>query len=284
MKMSKWLLFFSFAALAACNLEQEIDIDLPEYESRPVVEAYLEPGQPFRLLLTRSAAYFDPLPTVDNFLGELLLSGAEVEIVHNGATYTLNNQLSLDPQTQKIYNYIAGGGARVPEDSSLPFELFIRLPDGRTITGQTALLPPVAIDSLVVEFPETDTLARVLTYFTDDPNQDNYYRYMLQLNALDSLPEQDFVSDDRLLSPGDSTIAFGTGFNYEVGDTLFTTLYHISEDYATFLESVSGAAAANGNPFGQPSPVISNLGGDAGALGIFTGLAKTQRMDIIEEP
>jgi hypothetical protein len=141
----------------------------------------------------------------------------------------------------------------------------------------------VEIDSVVIEFPETgnpgDTLARALTYFTDNPNTDNFYRRMLQLNSLDSLPEQDFVTDDRLVE--DSTIAFGTGFNYKVGDTLITTLYHISEDYATFLESVDGAAAANGNPFGQPSPVISSLEGTANALGVFTGLVSFRRNDIV---
>ncbi|MCR9103196.1 MAG: DUF4249 domain-containing protein [bacterium] len=276
-------LLMGLIALSACNLEQEVEIDLPDYEVRPVLEAYVEPGERYRLLLTLSAGYFAPLPSLDNLLDELLLDSAEVSITHDGVTYQLENTLLFDPTTQKIYNYAAGPNDLVPTESDLPFELNITLPNGETIRAETRLLPQVEIDSVVIEFPETgnprDTLARALTYFTDNPNTDNFYRRMLQLNSLDSLPEQDFVTDDRLVE--DSTIAFGTGFNYKVGDTLITTLYHISEDYATFLESVDGAAAANGNPFGQPSPVISNLEGTANALGIFTGLVSFRRNDIV---
>lgn len=276
-------LLMGLIALSACNLEQEVEIDLPEYEVRPVLEAYVEPGERYRLLLTLSAGYFAPLPSLDNLLEELLLDSAEVSITHDGVTYQLENTLLFDPTTQKIYNYAAGSNDLVPTESDLPFELNITLPNGETIRAETRLLPQVEIDSVVIEFPETgnpgDTLARALTYFTDNPNTDNFYRRMLQLNSLDSLPEQDFVTDDRLVE--DSTIAFGTGFNYKVGDTLITTLYHISEDYATFLESVDGAAAANGNPFGQPSPVISSLEGTANALGVFTGLVSFRRNDIV---
>ena len=276
-------LLLGLLALSACNLEQEVEIDLPDYEVRPVLEAYVEPGERYRLLLTQSAGYFAPLPSLDNLLEELLLDSAEVSITHDGITYQLENTLLFDPMTQKIYNYAAGPSDLVPTESDLPFELNITLPNGATIAAETRLLPQVEIDSVVIEFPETDepgdTLARALTYFTDDPDTDNYYRRMLQLNSLDSLPEQDFVTDDRLVE--DSTIAFGTGFNYAVGDTLITTLYHITEDYATYLESVEGAAAANGNPFGQPSPVISNLEGTANALGIFTGLVSFRRNDMV---
>lgn len=276
-------LLMGLIALSACNLEQEVEIDLPEYEVRPVLEAYVEPGERYRLLLTLSAGYFAPLPSLDNLLEELLLDSAEVSITHDGVTYQLENTLLFDPTTLKIYNYAAGPNDLVPTESDLPFELNITLPNGETIRAETRLLPQVEIDSVVIEFPETgnpgDTLARALTYFTDNPNTDNFYRRMLQLNSLDSLPEQDFVTDDRLVE--DSTIAFGTGFNYKVGDTLITTLYHISEDYATFLESVDGAAAANGNPFGQPSPVISSLEGTANALGVFTGLVSFRRNDIV---
>lgn len=283
MKKTYLKLVFGLLILGSCNLEQEVEIDLPDYEIRPVLEAYIEPGERFRLLLTRSAGYFAPLPSLDNLLEDLLLDSAEVTITHNGVTYVLENTLLFDPGTQKIYNYAAGPNELAPTESNLPFELNITLPNGQTIEGETQLLAQIEIDSVVIEFPETDepgdTLARALTYFTDDPGSDNYYRRMLHLNSLDSLPEQDFVTDDRLVE--DSTIAFGTGFDYAVGDTLLTTLYHISADYATYLESVEGAAAANGNPFGQPSPVISNLGGTANALGVFTGLVSFRRNDIV---
>lgn len=267
---------------SACNLEQEVEITLPEYDSRPVIEAYLEPGKPFRLLITRSDGYFDEFPSIDNFPGGLLYDSAQVSITHQGVAYELDNQLAFDPTAGKLYNYASS--ATVPENVGEPFELYIRFPDGTEAFAETSLLPPVPIDSVVIEFPEgdmpEDTLARALTYFTDDPSQVNFYRRVLHAGSLDSL-QQDFVADDQIVD--DSLIVFGTGFDYAEGDTVINTLYHITEPYATFLESLNAAVSANGNPFGQPSPVISNIEGSANALGIFTGLIYDRRIDIVEQ-
>jgi hypothetical protein len=43
---------------ASCDLEKEIELELPEYERQTVVECYLEPGLPFTLLLTKSDGFF----------------------------------------------------------------------------------------------------------------------------------------------------------------------------------------------------------------------------------
>ena len=266
--------------LSACDLEQEVEITLPDYDTRPVIEAYLEPGKPFRLLITRSDGYFDAFPSIDNFPGGLLYDSARVSITHLGVTYDLDNQLAFDPTAGKLYNYITS--AIVPESIGEPFELYIQFPDGTEAFAETSLLSRVPIDSVVIEFPEgdmpEDTLARALTYFTDDPAQVNYYRRVLHAGSLDSL-RQDFVADDQIVD--DSLVVFGTGFDYAEGDTIINTLYHITEPYATFLESLDAAVSANGNPFGQPSPIISNIEGSANALGVFTGLVYDRRVDIV---
>ncbi|MCB0568666.1 MAG: DUF4249 domain-containing protein [Phaeodactylibacter sp.] len=254
--------------LAACNLEREVDITLPEYESRYVVECYLEPGQPISLLLSRSAAYFEPFPQLnEDFLGKILVDSAKVAIIYNGVEIPLENRLIINPLTQKVYNYYSS--AHIPYDTINPFELSIATKDGLSIHAATRLLPVVPIDSLVVQFAEGDTLARLLTYITDNTTRPDYYRRMLHEGSLDSIPVQDFATDDRL---AEGTIVYGTRFNYEEGDTLIATIFHIDKAYHDFLESLVDATGANGNPFAQPSPIISNLEGTANAIGIFTGL------------
>lgn len=266
------------SAFAACNLEKEIEITLPEYESKIFVECYLEPGQPFTLLLTRTSPYFAAFPELNlEYLDELLVDSAEVLIKHKGTTYVLHNELTIVNRTGKLYNYKAN--ELVPEDFDDDFELLITTKEGTTITGVTRLLPKVPIDSIVVNFAENDTLARVLTYFTDVPNQTNYYRRMLHEHTLDSIPRQDFATDDRFV---EDLVVFGTGYDFAEGDTVFNTLVHIDKAYYDFFNSVQNARASNGNPFGQPSPIASNLGGTAGALGIFTGLSYDRIMTIID--
>ncbi len=265
---------------AACgNLEKEIDLDLPEYQSQYVVECYLEPGQPFSLVLTKSVPYFEPFPEDPlEFIEGILVDSAEVSITHNGKTYVLENQLYLNSTTQKLFNYF--NPELVPADFDHDFSLQITTPDGKTITSTTRILPIVPIDSVVVEFDEEqDTLARVLTYLTDDLSQPNYYRRMLHLNSLDSIPDQDFTTFDDFVDDGQ--IVFGSGYIFEEGDTAFNTIFHIERAYFEFWESTFNAINANGNPFGQPSSIISNLSGNANAIGIFTGLSYDRKMTII---
>jgi hypothetical protein len=274
------LILIVLTTTIACNLEKEIDIELPDYQSQLVLECYLEPGQPFGLALTRSAAYFDPLPGADlSALDNILEKGAQVNIIHNGKTYLLQEQNIFNPVTQKFYNYYSS--ELVPQDTTPSFELKITTRDGKTIEATTRILPVIPIDSIVVEFAETDTLARVLCYLTDPDNQANLYRRMLHNVSLDSVPEQDFLADDRIVDR--SVIAFGTGYDYAVGDTVFNTVFHIDRPYFNFLASIFNASTSNGNPFGQPSPIISNLRGTADAIGIFTGLTYDRRRTIIKK-
>ena len=260
------------------NLEKEIDLDLPLYESQIVVECYLKPNEPFSLLLTKSAAYFEPFPTEDlQFVEKILEQDATVTIRHNGQAYELKNELVFNPVTQKVFNY--HNPQLVPQDYDNDFFLEIKTKDGRTVTGQTRLLPVVPIDSVVVEFDLlTDTLARVLTYITEDPSTDNYYRRMLHVGALDSIPKQDFTTNDDFVE--DNLFIFGSGFDFKPGDTVINSIFHIDREYFDFLESIFFATDANGNPFGQPAAIYSNVSGNA--IGIFTGLSVDRVVTVIE--
>ncbi|MCU0348223.1 MAG: DUF4249 domain-containing protein [Saprospiraceae bacterium] len=275
-------LLFTFSFQSCGNLEKEIDLDLPVYTPQYVVECYLEPGQPFTLLLTRSSSFFDPFPTDPlEYVEDLLVDSAEVIITHDGVEYPLANAASINPATFKVFNY--SNPALVPTDFDNDFSLKITMPDGKTITATTRLLPVVPIDSVVVEFDdEQDTLARCLTYLTDDPTTVNFYRRMIHHNSLiDSVPDQDFATNDDFVD--DKILVFGTGYDFKEGDTIYNAIYHIDRPYYDFFNSLQFAIDANGNPFGQPSSIISNLEGDANALGIFTGLNYDRVMTIVKK-
>lgn len=258
---------------AGCNLEKEVDLSLPEYDSQLVLECYLEAGKPFSALLTRSDSYFAPVATTGNDLLQyyqgLLVEDARVEIVHLGDTIVLKNELVLDPVQFRFSNY--SSSILVPEDYEHPFELRVITPDGRTITGSTRLLVPVPLDSVVYQFGAVVTdSARILTYFSDPSDEKNYYRRMLHRNSLDSLADQDFATDDRFV---EGQVVFGTGYDYGKGERVINTLFHIDRAYYEYYNSLVNALVSNGNPFAQPGEIQSNLGGTADALGIFTGLS-----------
>lgn len=279
MKSLRSILFFAaLATLAACNLEKEVDIELPEYDRQPVVECYLEPGKPFRLLLTSSYSFFDPFGLDSNFLQKTLLQGATVTVSYDGQTVTLQNIPVLETNPFKIYNYSSQN--IVPATPGIEYTLNITLPDGKTVTGKSTMLPLVPIDSIRVEWStEKDTLARMLTYITDDQSQVNYYRRLLNYSSLDSVPDQDFLVSDRISTT--ELIAFGTGYELTQGDTVFNAIYHISKDYYDYVESVQLAIFGNLNPFAQPSPIKSNVSGTGNPLGVFTCLVYDRDTTII---
>lgn len=257
------------AALTACDLTREVDIDLPEYTPQPVVECYLEPGQPFRLLLSRSFAFFDPFGLDTAFLENALVQGATVYIRYNGASTLLNNTLTGTYAQGKLYNYASPD--TVPGTPGITFELDIVLANGQQIAGATTMLPKVLWDSIVVQRNPDDTAVyRVLSYMTDDLTTTNYYRRVMSINRTDTVPEQDFLVTDALNETG--AFVFGTGYQLKFKYRAYNTLVHLPKEYYDFLESVQLALAGSVNPFQQPSPIKSNVYGSANPLGIFTCL------------
>jgi hypothetical protein len=267
--------------LAACNLTKDVNITLPEYDIQPVVECYLEPGKPFRMLLTRSYGFFDPLGADSSFIQRTLWSGATVTISYNGQTDTLRNVTSFDFNPVKFFNYT--GSNLVPATPGIRYDLKINIPDRGDITASTVMLPLVPIDSVVINWDaKTDTTARarVLTYITDDLKTADYYRRIYNKHSIDSIPKQDFLSSDVLST--NSTVAFGTGYSLKDGDTIINTICHIDKAYYDFRLSVSLAVQGNLNPFAQPSSIRSNVTGSANPLGIFTCLVYDRKTNIVK--
>jgi len=265
----------------SCNLEKEVDIVLPDYEKQIVVECYLEPGEPFRLLLTNSNAYFDKFDVDDlqNYIQGLLEQEATVEISYSDQVEVLENNALFNPLTRKVFNYTSI--EVVPYLPNEEFNLSITSKDGESITARTIMLENIPIDSIVIEYDE-DSMARALTWFTDPVDEENFYRRMLHENTVLDTASQDFILSDDFANEG--TIVFGTGFDYSPGDTVINTLYHLNPEHYDYLESVINSAGANGNPFAQPGAIISNVEGSNSPLGIFTSLSHDQVITIIEEP
>ncbi len=280
---ARYLSFISLMAalliLSACNLSKTVDIELPEYAPQPVVECYLEPGKPFRLLLTRSYAFFDPLGLDSTFLEKLFLDGATVNISYNGDTVSLPNVVSIEPNPIKVFNYTAN--RIVPPTPGIEYTLNIVLPNGQQINSSAIMLPKVRWDSIVIERSPSDTgLYRCLAYMTDDTTLVNYYRRIFSINRLDTVPEQDFLVDDRLNETG--VFAFGSAYQLKYRYEAFNTIVHLSKAHADFIESVQLAVAGNSNPFQQPSPIKGNVRGSANPIGIFTPLVYDRRRTIVD--
>jgi hypothetical protein len=267
---------------SACNLEKEVLIDLPDYAVQPVVECYLEPGQPPVMLLSKSSDFFAPFDTsIIQYAQNIVYQGATVVVRYDGNVDTLDNRIYFDFASGHLYNYV--GRSAIPYAPNMRFELAITLPDGNTITSECVMPSRTEIDSVVVEWsPTRDSLARILTYITDDKTQTNYWRRVLNFGSLaDSLADQDFLVRDNLNTT--DKIAFGTAYETKEGDTVYNTIHSVTEDYLNFVESVQIAVVANINPFASPSTIKSNVRGTNNPLGIFTPLVYDRDTTVVRK-
>lgn len=251
----------------ACNMEKDVEIPLPPYERQLVVEAYLVPNEPFKLLLTETESYFESVKVP-------LVEDALVTIRYNNITDTLKYNISFDTLATKIYNYTAS--SLVPSSpGETEYILNIQDTKGRKVSASTSFLPVVKIDTVEINYRE-DSLANLLVKFKDDADAENYYRLVINKGTAYTAASTDYSINDRLLNG--MQIPLGTRFAFEKGDTVQVRLYHIDKKYYDYLESIENASNANGNPFAQPASIKSGVNG---GIGIFTSLSYDQWSIII---
>lgn len=254
--------------LSACSPYKELEIPIPAYESKLVVESYLEPGEIYKLSLLENVSYFEEprLPIVYD---------AEVFISDGVDTITLFNILSLDTINKKINNYISY--KKVSTDINKTYSLFLKDKKGRTITSTVKSLPTKETESLTWKFNNQNN-ASVEINFSDDIGQNNYYRFLINKDSINGAKVLDKLIDDKSFSDGNGY--FITGHNYKKDDTIVVSLFHLDKEYYEFLKSVESAKLANADPFSQPTAVKSNVNG---GVGIFTFIAVDRKRVIIKE-
>jgi hypothetical protein len=253
--------------LSSCGLEQEVDLNLPFYESEMVVECYIEPGKPYRMTLTESAAFFDT-PDAN------LITDAEVTIKNNDEIIPMSFSLTFESEFGKVYTHRSN--RLVPQDIEGSFELEIEQPSkGRSIRSRTEIMPKVEITDINPRY-NGDTSVLLIIGFPDNPVERNYYRFVVQKDSLNARPIVSFILNDDVNDNG--KIFLGTGFAFQPGDTAFISVYHIEKAYYDFLESRDAAISANSNPFGQPAVVKSNV---EGGIGIFTNLIYDRKIYVV---
>lgn len=264
-----WLIIC--ALFSSCNLEKEIQIDLPPYTPQPVVECYIEPGKPYRLALFETVDYFN-LPNIP------IIPDALVIITYNGVNDTLKYQIIPDTLEGKLYNYIGDTTKKVPNDYSSPFSLYIKDNKGRVLTSTTYIPKPVVMDSIWFIFNKEGRATSNVRFQDVNYGTEDFYRYIVVVDPTIFTEKGDLYFSDRLITS--STIQITSRSTVEPG---FIDIYlmHLTTDHFNYIKSADEADNANGNPFAQPSLVKSNING---GVGIFTGINADKRKILVPTP
>lgn len=262
-----WVLALLVFTLSSCgNFEKEVEIEMPEFKSQLAVEAYLEKNKDIKVAVTETQDYFGEL-------GWPFVSDATVTITYNGRNYALQANPFPNLAELKYFNYVLRDSFNFqPGDV-----IYINVSDkkGRMVTAESKWINPVKLDSVKHSWGP-DSLALITAHFNDPAGQKNSYRFRVVNRTDSNRVIQDFFTNEGPLDG--QTTAFGTGYRFGKNDTLEVSLYTLTEEFYRYLETAEAAQSANGNPFGQPAIIKSNV---KNGTGIFTMLPYDRLVYII---
>ena len=172
-----------------------------------------------------------------------------------------------------IYNYGLSHKVKFKPDDQIDIEL--TFPTGEKVTAQTEIPTTRPLDSIAV-ITNDQGEARSQTYLMSDPDKEEFFRRQLfRIREGRIAILQDFVTDNRISADG--KMMFGSGFDFEIGDTLHSRITHITRDYFNFFNSINASIGANSNPFVQPGRIRSNIRGSGRVIGIFAGINSSEK-------
>lgn len=309
MKLSKPYLLFLIPGILFYSCTKEIDLELPEYEPKLVVEGTIEEGLPPIVFLTKSQAFF----------GETDINSFENSFVH-GATVIVSNGTTTDTLQEFCSSNLPQGADTliaqffgVPVDAlafvnicaytTLNASLFGQLntnyslyieSEGKSYHSNTKIPNRVALDSVWFE-GEPSSLPHGFAYaiLTDPDTLGNGYRwYDKRLNMGDDGFPKDYNFQKPFGNAFFDEFFNGTTFEfayarsdsdrddendrqgyYRIGDTIVIKFCSIPYESAEYFQFAESQAVNNGNPFSSPANNPTNIEG--GALGIWTGYAVT---------
>lgn len=246
----------------ACERQSEVELDLPPHEGELIVECYLEPGKPYRALVSRSVDFFES-EKLDG------VNGAVVKISSPEGPVELSNFVDADTLYKKVFNYGHQDSVKYAEGAE--YQLTVEIDGKLSVSGRAKFLPKVSFGGYHYKYG-ADTMAALFLGVDDNPSEENYYRLVLR----GTQPEYG-TTYDELFSDKDfnGRLDIHTPYILKDGWTVVVNLYHIDQTYYNFLKSVKKARDTNYNPFMQPASLESGVEGGEGTTGIFTALSLT---------
>lgn len=259
--------------LVSCR--KDIDVKLPEYKQKLVIEASIEPGEYAQVLLSESAAYFGEKDLSDPT--QFFVKGAFATVTDGNVIDTLKE---LIPGTGYFYS-----GTKIKGVVGGNYTLKV-IYKNKTYTAYTSILNPVKLDTLFFK-GEKDSLGFCWATLSEPAGLGNAYRWFAKRMSKDQFFAAPFASafDDKFVDGKTFDFAYerppqpnqtqpndddeNRGY-YKVGDTVVVKFCTIGYNEYLFWRSYYTNKSSNGNPFSAPANLQNTIvGGDA--IGAFTG-------------
>jgi hypothetical protein len=248
--------------------------NMDDYQSKIVVDGWIEQGHFPQVLLTLSAPYFSEIDSVS--LRNYSLTRAKVTI-SDGEHEEI---LTLKPNDAYFPPYIYVG-SRLRGQTGKTYQLEV-IYGGVTAYATTTIPEPVKLDSTYFALEEGhDSLGFIYVKFIDDINKKNYYRTLTKINGEDAkyIPTYFANFNDAyfngepievgLFKGNKSSIDKTDDIYFAKGDTIMLKFCAIDKASFDFWDSFHKEIMNTGNPFAATNArVESNV---TNGLGVWCG-------------
>ena len=272
------LILFSTSLFISC--EKDITVDLPQPEEQLVIEGYINPGSPAYVFISKTAAFFAPVDSAT--LVSYAIKDAIVTVSDGVTTDTL-----LAPLPDLGYLYIS---PNLTGEIGKSYFLKVETADGKIATAATFINAPVPLDSVWFKLqPGLDTLGYTWARLSDPATPGNSYRWFAKRIGKDDdfIAPNGSVIEDKFFNGLSFDFAYNRGSvpnstaedddneeagYFKLGDIIVVKFATITPESFDFWRSAETQASSNGNPFGSPAPLKSNI---EGGIGIWEGFSYT---------
>lgn len=273
-KTALFILITLLLALAAC-IDDVDDVDLPDYDPKIVVSAFISPGDFVKVKVFRSVPIFYNLEMTDWMVKYPMLKDATVVLINT----TESTQLSV-PFNPMLEQYVLD-----PEIAGIKagneYELRVSAPGLESVNATTLVPDPAPqISDMNIEMRSISygTELIITGVINDTPDQRNFYYIMgYETNSYS------YWENDSVIEVTHSYISYSNYFSdadrdgQEIGFRVSVQIYEGTSQYDLFILSVDETYfryhmgldsyyEADGNPFAEAVILHSNV---TSGLGVF---------------
>ena len=275
------------------SCQKEIEVDIPDYERKIVIEGRIENGSPAMVIVSRSVDYFAPL-NLETLMNDVFIKNAVVTVSCDGVSEQLQFTLCEDSPV-----YLAYVGRNIIGEPGKRYDLRVEIGD-KVYTSSTTIVEPFHLDSVWLAFAnEQDTTPTTRIQLTDNPATHDYYMFQLKIHgkrlhdrlwvtsfpvAFDDATFSGQTVNYEILRANPSSLFESTmtdeekdefyRMTYRKGDTVYMKTSLLDYESYLYWSAMTYELSVGQNPFMSPAPVPCNIKGE-NVIGNWCGFAST---------
>ena len=273
------LIFYTLLFVLASCEEDAGDLSLPYYKPKLVIDGWIEQGKYAQVTLTKSASYFADIDSAA--LRQALVSTAKVSVSDGEKTEIL----TLTKNSNKFPPYYYQG-TQLKGEAGKTYTLTVQT-QGTVYESVTTIHSPPSFDKLWFEFKsQDDSLALLWAKFSDNPEEENYYRVFTYRENKDkkyvpmylsTLGDKYFNGETftfNILRGAESFSDINDDIYFTKGDTIRIKFSTLDRAHFDFWRTLEREVYSVGNPFSSSgNEILSNTGENT--LGVWGGYGAT---------